>query len=248
MTNEEILGKLKERFPEAVVDVPELIDFTVAGFTLLITLLTGVLFGLAQAIQMRSINLSDNLREGGTRTSSSRGATRFRGALVVAEVALALILLAGAGLMIRSFGRLQGVEKGFEAENVLTMRVALRGPGYEDPSTMSRTYRDLEEEITALPAVVSAGFIYDVPLSGDRPGTGLSGVPSNSGTSRAYSSVWQSVPVRVFQSAATDTRHSRTGTPGGIGRSKDNSSPVPALGSPMRNHSLSIRVEVPCNW
>ncbi len=149
------------------------IDFTVAGFTLLTSLVTGVLFGLAPALQMRSINLSDHLREGGSRTTTSRGTAKFRGSLVVAEVALALVLLAGAGLMIKSFSRLQNVDMGFQAENVLTMRLALRGPRYQDPSSFSQTYRELEREISALPGVVSAGFIYDVPLGGDRPGTGF---------------------------------------------------------------------------
>jgi len=147
------------------------IDFTVATFTLVISLLTGVLFGLAPALQVRGINLSDHLREGGVRTSTARGAARFRGTLVVVEIALSLVLLAGAGLMIRSFARLRGVDTGFQSENVLTMRLALRGSRYEDESFVSATYRQLEEEINALPGVVSAGFIYDVPLGADRPGT-----------------------------------------------------------------------------
>lgn len=147
------------------------IDLTVAGFTLAISVLTGVLFGLAPVLQIRGVNLNEYLREGFSRASATRKTARFRGILVIAEIALALVLLAGAGVMIKSFGRLRGVDTGFQSDNVLTMRLAIRGPLYEEPSVRSETLRRLEQDVSALPGVISSGLIYDVPLGADRPGT-----------------------------------------------------------------------------
>lgn len=110
--------------------LPRLKEISVDGATLLFTLgvalLTGLVFGLFPALQAASPRLHDALKESGRGTTQDRG-SRMRSALVVAEIALALMTLAGAGLMLRSFGRLAAIDPGFDPHNVLTMHVSLTG-------------------------------------------------------------------------------------------------------------------------
>jgi len=148
------------------------IDAIVLLFTLLISIGTGVLFGLAPAVQITRSNLVDPLKEGGRGATGSRG-HRAHSILVVAEVTLAIVLLVGAGLMIRSFSELVDSEPGYNAQNVLTMRISLPSGKYDAPA-QSGFYDRLLERVAALPGVMSAGVISQLPLSG---------VPS-SGTTR----------------------------------------------------------------
>jgi predicted permease len=113
-------------------------DFRVLAFTLLISLATGILFGLAPAFSSRHVT-HDSLKEGGRSGTAGIASQRLRGALVVAEVALSLTLLAGAGLLIRSFLRLQEVDTGFRADGVLTMRISLPSEKYSKPE-QTRTF------------------------------------------------------------------------------------------------------------
>jgi putative ABC transport system permease protein len=140
------------------------LDATVLGFTFGISVLVGLLFGLAPAFAARRVNLQEALKD------SSRGATGRRGRLqsllVVAESALAVMLLIGAGLLIRSLITLQNVSPGFEAENVLTMRLDLTGQKYDKPEKRSAFYEELRHRIAALPGVEAVGFISELPLSG----------------------------------------------------------------------------------
>ncbi len=111
--------------PDTIPRVHEIsVDPRVAGFTLLISVVTGVLFGLVPALQVSKPDLTDALKESGRTTAGIRG-NRIRGALVMSEVALSLVLLVGAGLMIRSFAKLNQVDPGFDPDQVLTMGVAL---------------------------------------------------------------------------------------------------------------------------
>ena len=145
-------------------------DLRVLVFTILVSLATGILFGLAPAFHSARHQTHDTLKEGsrGTTGGASQG---LRGALVVAELALSLALLAGSGLLIRSFLRLQDVDAGFRPDGVLTMRVSLPEQKYPKPEQTRAFYRELIERVRHLPGVDAAGGITGLPLSG----TGWSG-------------------------------------------------------------------------
>ncbi|MDQ3546470.1 MAG: ABC transporter permease [Verrucomicrobiota bacterium] len=150
-------------------DVPRLgeitIDPRVLGFTFGISLLTGGLFGLIPALQASRPDLNDALKEGSRGSTGGRSRT-LRNVFVITEVALALVLLIGAGLMIRSFVRLQSVETGFNPENVLTMRVQLPRKNYGEPHQILDFFKRAEERIAALPGVQAVGAISYLPLTG----------------------------------------------------------------------------------
>jgi predicted permease len=139
------------------------LDGRVVGFTLLISLLTGIVFGLPPALQSAGAELQAALKESG---SAGAGPQRYwlRGALVVLEVAASTVLLAGAGLLIRSFTRLQQAEAGLRPEHVLTMGVALPPAKYATPQATVTFYEQLLERVAALPRVESAGVISLLPL------------------------------------------------------------------------------------
>jgi len=149
-------------------DLPRLkeirVDLAVLGFTAAASLVTGLIFGLAPAIQISRTDLNVTLREGERGSGgSSRG--RVRGALVVAEIALALVLLIGAGLHLRSLHELQGVDPGFDTANLLTMRVSLPGSKYSAGAQGVSFYRQALERLDGLPGVRSAAAVSSLPLS-----------------------------------------------------------------------------------
>ncbi len=139
-------------------------DLRVLAFTLLVSLATGILFGLAPAFSSRHVT-HDALKEGGRGGTAGAGSQRLRGALVVAEVALSLTLLVGAGLLIRSFLRLQDVDTGFRPEGVLTMRISLPEEKYPKIEQTRVFYRELLDRIRRLPGVDAAGGATGLPLS-----------------------------------------------------------------------------------
>lgn len=141
------------------------IDFRVLGFTLLVSLLTGVLFGLFPALDGLRVNLSDAMRDG-TRTTGASSRGRLRDALVVAEVALSLVLLVGAGLLLRTLDKLMNVRLGFQTEHMLTARVSLPDSDAISAEQASAFYDRLVERAQAMPGVKSAGSIDQIPLGG----------------------------------------------------------------------------------
>src|SRR5215475_13898779 len=152
---------------------PELGDFQnveisapALGFTFVVALLTGVIFGLVPAFEASNVKLNDTLKEAGRSLTGSARSRRLRGALVVAEIALALTLLAGAGLLARSFVRLQGVDTGFNARNVLTMRVTLPDARYDQDAKVVNFFTQALERIQALPGVEAAGAVNHTPFLG----------------------------------------------------------------------------------
>ncbi len=142
------------------------IDGGVLAFTLAIAVLTGVLFGLAPVFHSLKESLVEALKEGGKGAGSGLRTGRVRSGLVVTEVALALVLLIGAGLMIRSFRLLQASDPGFDAENVITLRVSLPQSKYSQPAEVAQFFDELIARTEALPGVTSAGTISHLPLSG----------------------------------------------------------------------------------
>jgi putative ABC transport system permease protein len=151
-------------------DVPRLseisIDRWVFGFTLLVSLVTGLIFGLAPALQASKIELTEAMKEG-ARASGGCARARLRGALVVAEIAIAMVVLVGAGLLLQTFRRLQQVDLGFDTRNVLTASVELPDARYPKTEQAAAFYRNLLDRVKALPGVESASAIVPQPLSGD---------------------------------------------------------------------------------
>jgi predicted permease len=156
--------------PKSVPRIHDIgIDGVVLLFTFLLSLASGTLFGLAPALRITRLNVNATLQDAsrgsaGTSAVWGRG-NNLRRLLVVAELALCVMVLIGAGLLIRSFARLQDVSPGFNAKNVLTMELTLSGPKYKDPQAVLATYRDLWNRIEALPGVTAAGAITALPLS-----------------------------------------------------------------------------------
>jgi putative ABC transport system permease protein len=148
------------------------LDGRVLGFTAGVTLLTGLVFGAAPALQASKIDLNESLKEG-ARSASGAGRHRMLRSLVVAEVALSLILLIGAGLMMRSFMRLQHTDPGLNSENLLTLRVDLPSAKYDTPEKRHTFHKELVERIGALPGVQAAGAVSRLPLTGGNWGRSL---------------------------------------------------------------------------
>ncbi|HET9530565.1 MAG TPA: ABC transporter permease [Blastocatellia bacterium] len=158
------IGFLTRLIPDSLSPALGLsLDARVFTFTLGVSLLAGVIFGLAPSLEFSRPELSEALKEG-SRASAGASRNRLRNLLVVSEVALALVLLIGAGLMIRSFFKLVNVDPGFEAENVLTMRVQLAFNKYSSPEQRNAFYDQMLQRIEALPGVHSAGVISFLPL------------------------------------------------------------------------------------
>ncbi|MFN8003632.1 MAG: ABC transporter permease [Acidobacteriota bacterium] len=134
-------------------------------YTLGLSVVTGLLFGLAPAWQATKPDLVETLKEGGGK-SAVGGRQRLRSALVVAEVALSLVLLISAGLLIKSFLKLSTTDPGFNSESVLTMQLILPRARYEQPEARAVFYRDLEQRIRSLSGVASAGLVNYLPLGG----------------------------------------------------------------------------------
>lgn len=142
------------------------IDLRVLGFTFLISLLTGLLFGIAPALQATKTDLNDTLKEETGKASAGIHKSRIRNLLVVSEVALALLLLISAGLLIKSFLNLQRIDPGFNPDNVLTVRIPLLASKYSEPSQARAFYQQLLDRIKGLPGVAHAGVTTSIPLTG----------------------------------------------------------------------------------
>ena len=174
------INLLRAFIPENISQARALtIDARVLGFTLLVSLLTGLIFGLVPALQASSFNLNETLKEGGRDSSAGSRGARIRGLLVIAEVAVSLILLIGAGLLINSFVRLRNVDPGFRAENLLTMQIVLPAQKYPNRARRAVFYDELIRRVEALPGVRSAAVTNWVPLvrQGDSIGFNIEGRP-----------------------------------------------------------------------
>jgi predicted permease len=176
-------------------------DFEVLLFTLGVSLLTGLLFGLVPALQASRFNLNETLKEGGRDSAAGSRGNRIRSLLVIAEVAVSLILLIGAGLLINSFLRLRKVDPGFRADNVLTMQMEL--PQLKYPTHAQRTafYSELLSRVEALPGVNSASITNWIPLvmQGDSIGFSIEGRPDPPRESKRPTVVTRVTSPHYFQ-------------------------------------------------
>ena len=154
-------------------NIPRLDDVGIDGrvliFTLGISVLTGIVFGLVPALRVSRIDLNAALKAGGRSGSDGGGlhATRdkLRGLLVAVEIALSLMLLVGAGLLVRSFARLQNVSPGFDPDHVISMLVSAHGPKYKEDKPVIHFYQAVGDRIRNLPGVISAGAVGELPLT-----------------------------------------------------------------------------------
>ena len=177
------------------------IDWQVLLFTLGISVATGVAFGLAPVVHMRTATLHDTLKATVGRATGARAANQFRAVLVTSELALALILLIGSGLMVKAFWRLQEVDAGMNASHLLTMRLSLPSVTYKDAASINGFYGGLGARLNALPGVVSAAVASGLPPA--RPinanDTGIEGfVPVPNGPIQNID-YWNSVSGKYFE-------------------------------------------------
>jgi putative ABC transport system permease protein len=142
------------------------IDWRVAVFTVAISILTGILFGLIPAFGASRPDLAATMNEGGSRSGFGLRQSKARSMLIVSEVGLALVLLVGAALLIRTFIALRMVQPGFESHNVITMEMALTGPRYTKTAGVAQLIRDSRERIHAIPGVDEVGVSNSLPLVG----------------------------------------------------------------------------------
>jgi len=142
------------------------IDARVLVFTMLIAFVTGAIFGIAPALGGAGIDVNESLKEGGRSSTAGGRRQRLRSALVVSEFALALVLLIGAGLLLRSFVRVLNIDPGFDPKNVLTMGISLDGPRYNDPQVQINFFRNLLARVQNVPGVQNASVSVSLPLIG----------------------------------------------------------------------------------
>jgi putative ABC transport system permease protein len=156
---------LMSMLPEGAPRIEQVaIDYRVLTFALGVSALTGVLFGIVPALQASKLNVTSALKEGG-RSGEGHRRTSARSLLLIGEVALSLMLLVGAGLLIKSFLRLQEVRPGFTAHNVLTARMSLQGPKYKHNQQYVEFFRQLKERLEAEPGVQAVGGSVNLPLN-----------------------------------------------------------------------------------
>ncbi len=142
-------------------------DLLVLGFTLAVAVLAGVLFGLMPAVQLSRADVHESLKEGGRGAVGERRSLALRRGLVVTTVALALTLVAGAGLLIRSFSRLVGVDPGFQPDHLLTFYVALPAAKYPNDTVRAQAFERIDAALAATPGIVAAGGSTVLPFSGN---------------------------------------------------------------------------------
>ena len=142
------------------------LDWRIVAFTMGLSLVTGIVFGLVPALQSSRADLNSTIKESSNRSGTGLRHHKTRALLVTTEIALALVLLVGAALLIRTFVAIREVNPGFDAHNVLTMRMSLTGPQFEKVAGLARLVREGAPRIRALPGVEAAGFTCCVPLEG----------------------------------------------------------------------------------
>lgn len=160
--------------PAGLMDLRHVtVSLPVLGFTFALTLLTGIIFGLVPAVEAARVDLNASLKEGGKNVGSVARSHRLRNLFVVTQVALALVLLVGAGLLMKSLNRLQSVKPGFESNNLLTMQISLPGRKYDTNPKVVDFFKRAVEQIESIPGVEEAGAINYLPFAGPHSGTGI---------------------------------------------------------------------------
>ena len=174
------------------------LDWTVLGFTLALSVITGLVFGLVPALQASRADLNVTLKESSSRGGTGLRQNKARGLLVITEIALAMVLLVGAGLLIRTFAAIRGVSPGFDVHNVLTMDSAFTGSKYDRSAVESETVRQVLERVHAIPGVEAAAASSYLPLQGGLGlGFAIQGRPLTDGPAHG-GAAWNYVTWRFF--------------------------------------------------
>jgi predicted permease len=194
------------------------VDPMVLSFTVGVTLLAGVLFGLAPALQAGRTDVQASLREEGRSGTSARGRVRVRQLLVVSETALAIVLLVAAGLLLQSFRRLSAVDPGFRPEQVITMSVSVPAFKYPDFPQVDAFHRELRERVAAIPGVQTVGEVRTAPLAGslspndvevegfDRHQAGDEGPPMNADVQLVSAGYFEAMGIDMVEGRGFDER------------------------------------------
>jgi putative ABC transport system permease protein len=200
-------------FSPANVSIPDNIgiDWKVLAFTLLLSLFTSFIFGLAPALQASKLDLNETLKEGGRGNSGGSKQNRLRSLLVIAEVALALVLLIASGLMIKSFMRLQSVNPGFNPENLITLEMQLPENKYADKDRQALFQQQLVQRIAQVPGVQNVGTVDNLPFSGNEFNAGLTieGQPTVNAAERPRAFL-RNVSPKYFETMEIPLRKGRT--------------------------------------
>jgi putative ABC transport system permease protein len=184
------------------------LDGTVLAFSFAACALTGVLFGILPALQLGRPNLSDVLKEG-SKSTGGMGRSRIRRILVISEIAVSLMLLLGAGLLIRSFFRLESARPGYDTQNILTMRMNMPGNRYPKFDDVIEFSKKVRITVQAIPGVESVGIINRLPLSGSGPQTPYA---YDAATEQAWESIsadWRWVTPGYFETMGMQLAHGR---------------------------------------
>ncbi|MDQ6653175.1 MAG: ABC transporter permease, partial [Acidobacteriota bacterium] len=199
-------------FSPANVSIPDNIgiDWPVLAFTLLLSLFTSFVFGLAPALQASRLDLNETLKEGGRGNSGGSKQNRMRSLLVITEVALALVLLIASGLMIKSFLRLQNVNPGFKPENLITLEIQLPQNKYSDKNRQAVFQQQLVQRIAQVPGLQSVGTVDNLPFSGNESNVGLTieGQPPLNAAERPRAFL-RNVSTNYFESMGIPLRKGR---------------------------------------
>jgi putative ABC transport system permease protein len=200
---------LQQLVPAGMREMVELkLDLTVLVFTLAVSMLAGVAFGLAPALAASRTDLNDALKQGGARGGVGSG-RRLRGAFVVSEVALALVLLVGAGLLIQTLYRLRGQYSELRPESVLTLRTMLADNRYGEPARRAAFYEQVLARVESLPGVTAAGYTTAVPLTRKGGANGLSLEGRDNGPSATWNANHRQVTPDFFRAMGQTLREGR---------------------------------------
>jgi predicted permease len=191
---------------ELKLDVPVLL------FTLAVSLLAGFVFGLAPALHASGVDLNEALKQGGARAGLGAGQRRLRGAFVVSQVALALVLLVGAGLLIQTLYRLRGQYSELRPETILTARTQLAGNRYKEHAQRVGFYEQVLARVKSLPGVVAAGYTTAVPLTRKGGSNGLSIEGRDNGPSSNWNANQRQVSPDYFRALGLPLREGRAVT------------------------------------
>jgi predicted permease len=189
------------------------LDLAVVAFTLVLAVVTTLLFGLAPALRTLHVNLVESLREGSHNATIGGRRQRFRSALVATEVALAVVLVVGAGLMIRSLSQLGKIDLGFNPDRVLTMRVAIPAARYQTPNQVIDFYKQLVDRVKTLPGVEQAGVMRILPLATTIGDYGLDVDGFEESPGRNAKGDWQIVSDGTFEAMGMHLVRGRWFTP-----------------------------------
>ena len=185
------------------------IGFTVFAFSAAIAIVAGIAFGIAPALQFTRVSLEGVLRESGRSGSGSRHHTRARNVLVAGQIALALILLTGAGLLLRSFDRLRSVALGVQHANVITFEVNLPSGRYGLPESRARFHREFQARVAALPGVRAVGAVSRLPVTGSYHSWGTRRAEAAPGT-RSLSTDHRTIEGDYFEALRIPLLRGRT--------------------------------------